>query len=369
MVYPKPATPWRALPDELLHQLHLVFEKDLREAFPARLLETLCFRRCERCGIEHAREACPGCAPGATHGEVVVTVRGDVTATRRCETSGRIVFAAIGADGSPTWLSQEGEILRREDGGVIDEGARLDPSAKVRLRGAATLIARGGDLAIFSPGCRPERLSVDVVGGEPAFDANAHHAYWAQGGLLLRDGRFGPETIGTTLAGQTRLFVGERFGVGFYRAGRITVGFVFDAERPGVKELAAFPRLSGQLVEAACTFDGERAWLSLATQEAGRTTHRCVALRADGATLGEAEATAGDDSWLGVLGGAAAAGAFLLAPTDAGIVRVEVRGGRIEAVRTFPDTESFVDARSRLLVERAGILVVGGRTITALRMA
>jgi hypothetical protein len=60
---------------------------------------------------------------------------------------------------------------------------------------------------------------------------------------------------------------------------------------------------------------------------------------------------------------------MLLAPTDAGIVRVEVRDGALQKTREFPDAEPFVDAASQLLVGKDGLHVVGRSEITTVKMS
>ncbi len=64
VVYPKPAIPYRLLPDDLRHHLHLVFEGgiSIEGRFLGSLLEALVWTRCPLCGAEHAREVCPTCA-------------------------------------------------------------------------------------------------------------------------------------------------------------------------------------------------------------------------------------------------------------------------------------------------------------------
>ena len=221
---------------------------------------------------------------------------------------------------------------------------------------------------MLQPGQRPERLGVDAPEQRPAFATNGKHRYWAQGGALWRDGRFGPERMGEVLEGQTRLFVGPRFGLGFHRAGALRGAFVFDAERPGLKDGLALPWPSGRWVDAEAVFEGSVCWLFLAEETAGRTVHHCVVVGADGVVRASAAAEAGDGSWLGTLRGKCAAGEALFAATDAGLVRVEVRQGRVEQVREFPDTEPFVEADSRLLLTRQGLVVVRRQDLTLLRM-
>jgi hypothetical protein len=367
--YPKPALPLATLPDDVLHHLHRVFVEDLRGAFPLPLLEGLRFTACASCGVEHARGACPTCQPNATATVTPVTsARGEVTATRLFSTRGVLVHAAA-EDGVLRWLYHAEGAYRREDGRVVMRGP-LDPSLRWALQGDVTLVGRGGEVAVLAQGRPPERLGVDAPEGRPAFAANARHRYWAVGGGLWRDGVHGPERIGDVLQGQTRLFVGPRFGLGFHRAGGLRGAFVFDAGRVGLKDGLALPWPSGQLVDAECVFDGPNAWLFLTEEAGGRTVHHCVVVGSDGTVRAHAEAVAGDGSWLG--GGArgrCAAGEALFCASDAGLVRVELRGGRLDAVREFPDTEPFVDSGSQLFLSRQGLAVVGRQDIAALRMA
>jgi hypothetical protein len=83
-----------------------------------------------------------------------------------------------------------------------------------------------------------------------------------------------------------------------------------------------------------------------------------------------AVAEAGDGSWLGSgLRGRCAAGDALFCATDSGLTRVELRQGRLEAVREFPDAEPFVDSGSQLFLVKQGLAVVGRQDIAVLRMS
>ena len=64
VLYPKPATRYGVLPDDLLHHLHLVFEKDRARPFPRRAARRASAGRAARSArVEHARAVCPVCAP------------------------------------------------------------------------------------------------------------------------------------------------------------------------------------------------------------------------------------------------------------------------------------------------------------------
>ncbi len=372
VVYPRPATHYRVLPDDLLHHLLAVFEHDQRAPFPLPLLEGLRFTTCPRCHVEHARAACPLCTPRApSRASASVRVRGEVRCTSVFETRGVIVYTTA-ERGVLRLVHHESGAYRREDGVLILRGP-LDPTLRFRVLGAATLVGRGGEIVVLSPDRPPLSLSVDRDGSGPAFDANGRHRYWVSGGRLLRDASSpwgGDEAapIGAVLEGQTRIWVGPAFGLGIYRAARLCVAFVFDAERRGVNDGLPLPPLRGELVDADCVLDERRAWLLLALRAAGRTTHLCIAYSRGGGLEGVADAEAGDGSWLGTLRGKCAVQGMLLAATDAGIVRVEADGGRLRTTREFQDTEPFVDSGSQLLAGKEGLWVVEKRSVAVLRM-
>jgi hypothetical protein len=380
VVYPKPAIPYRLLPDDLLHHFHLVFEQDRREVFPRGLLETLVWTRCPRCGAEHAREVCPTCAATAPAAiKETVTVRGEVRATRVFVTRGVVVAAALDG-GALRWLVHEGGRYVREDGSIALEGA-LDPALVFALQGSVTVVGRGSRAFTLAPGAAPEGFALDGFRGRPVVAANARFRYFAQGGRLVRRRARGGargvaalvldregERVGDVLAGQTLLWAGDRFGFGFYRAGTVAVAFVFDAERVGIKDTVKLPFLPGEIVGAECSFDDERAWLFLAAEHRGRTVHQCVVVSRTGEVLAAAQGESGDGSWLGTLPGRAAAGGALFAATDAGIVRVEPRGGTLVETRRFPDTEPFVTATTRLFAAKDALYAVGEREIRILHL-
>src|SRR5207302_9241338 len=110
----------------------------------------------------------------------------------------------------------------------------------------------------------------------------------------VRDGPLGPERIGDVLAGQTAVWVGPTFGLGFYRAGGLQVAFVFDAEQAGINDGVALPRLSGRLMEARCIFGRDRCWLMTACEENGRAVNRFALVMRDGTVAAVGVAAAVD---------------------------------------------------------------------------
>ncbi|MDO8571960.1 MAG: hypothetical protein Q7R79_04745 [bacterium] len=365
VAYPKPAIPYSVLPDELLHEFQQMFERDKRGEFPLRLIESLQWTSCMTCGMEHARISCPHCfKPHPASIKEKIAVRGTVTANRFFQTTGTILCAAL-QGGKLRWLFHERGEFRREDDSVVTKG-ELDSRMRYRIQGSKTILGKNGQAVIIAPHQVPTRLSVDSVGLLPIFDANMQHTFWLQSGTLYRDGDIASEHIGDVLSGHTLFWVGPRFGFGFYRAGGLTVGFTFDAERKGLNDSVKIQPIRGQLVDATCTFSDTRCWFMLSTQEQGKLINRCVQISAQGIVEATAEAIEGDGSWLSSIRGACSAGSYLFSPTDDGIVRIEAEQGVLHVTKEFPDTEPFVDAHSQLFAGKDGLYVVGHQEITRL---
>jgi len=367
--YPKPAVPYDVLPDDLLDHFHKVFEKDVRGIFPIDILQNFTWTKCTVCAKEHARAVCPHCALPAPVKEAI-SIHGQVTATRFFRTKGLILHAAY--QGSRLrWVYHEHGKFKREEDTIITPG-QPDPGMRFRIQGRQTIIGKKEQALVFTPGQpSPDRLVVDNFGTLPIFDTNANRKFWIYNGHLMADGKLGPdfpEQIGEVLTNQTLFWAGPKFGFGFYRAGNLSVAFVFDAKRRGINDTVKMPSIRGQLIDATCIFSQHYCWFFIATQESGKIIHQCYVIGPDGLIKAATQAEKNDDSWLGVLRGKCSAGDLLLAATDEGVVRVELQGDRLIETQKFPDTESFVHAGKHLFAGKDGLYVVGSRDITVLKI-
>ncbi|MEK9173440.1 MAG: hypothetical protein AAB594_02630 [Patescibacteria group bacterium] len=365
VIYPKPAIPYRVLPDDILDRFHRIFEKDERGIFPIALIENMRWTKCGGCGIEHARDLCPECqkvAPGAIRQTIVK--RGKVTATRIFRTNGRILYASV-QNGNLKWLYHDVDGFKRENSSLVITG-NLDPQIRFRISDKKTLLGKNGSLAVLEAGMDPKQIMVESFQNLPIFDANADHLYWAAEGQLKKSGALGDEYVGDVLSNQTLFWVGSKFGFGFYRAGNMNVAFVFDAEHRGINDNVKITRLRGQLVDSTCVFGDSRAWFFVATRESGKTINHCFVIARTGEVEAVADAEDGDGSWLGTIRGKATTGSMLFAPTDEGIIRLQIENSQIKEAARFPDTEPFVDSGSQLFVTKSGIYVVDRNEITQL---
>jgi hypothetical protein len=366
--YPKPATPYEVLPDELLGELQAVFQEDRRGVFPAHLVERLEFRRCSSCKKEHARPRCPDCHAQTPATRRHLTTRGEVAAETVFQTCGVILEAAY-QDSKLLVLHHEDGMYRRENGRELFSGA-LDPGLRFHLRGQETILVRGREAVVLDARSQPvARHSVQATAGAAALATNGRHRYWLTGGELRRDDHLvGERRMGAVLAGHSRIWAGPTFGLGLSRAGGMTIVFRFDADHPGIADDLEAPRLTGELLDATCTLDESRAWLLLAERRSGRIIHHVRVYHRTGALEAAGEYPADEALWAGHLTGKLAAGGMLFSATDWGLERVEVDGSALTATRSFPDTEPFLDATSRLLTAPTGLAVVGESTVATLRL-
>ncbi len=382
--YPRPARKPELLPDDLLHYFFEVFEKGHRGVFPVSLLEVLRWTTCTNCGAIHARSSCPLCkmaAPTAVIQRVVIHGRVKATTVFPSSHARGTVLKAVVENGKLKWIYEEQGMLKRETGDVVTRG-QLTKGMKFAISGERTLVGMGEKLILFEQNKAPKAIEVDQHGSSPVFDSNTDHVYWSRAGELQRDGILGvdtPERIGNVLQGQSLIWTGETFGFGFYRAGDLFQAFVFDTKnRNSLNDNVKFPRIRGQLVDAHCQFSSQRAWVFTTTQESGRLVNRCVVLDNNGSIQAEAEAEAGDGSWLGNIRGHCATTLpgkggtvrhVLFVPTDEGMVRIEAENGNINETVQFPDTKQWVDSSTHLYLTQDGIAAVTPHSITILQMS
>ncbi len=366
--YPRPALPFGMLPDDLLQHLVRVFEKDRRGEFPRPLLDNLRWTSCTKCNTMHARNVCPHCFVAAPVQIVQqVRVNDNVTATRVFMTRGKIVTATV-ENNTPKWVYWEDDAYRREGGESVVNGP-YDPDVSFRISGRTSYLAKSGSIFGLAPGVTaPARYDAENFGTHTLYDANDSHLFWLHGGFLYRSSRLGPEAIGQVLQNGTRFWVGPKFGMGFYRAGNVVRGFVFDSETSGINDSVQLPRMTGQILAATCTFGHDRVWLSLTLKEGVRLFNRVVVISRLGKVEGVAEADDGDGTWLGTIGGACATGSMLFVPTDQGLARVELIGQMPQSTKAFDKTAPFVNSGDKLLAARQGIYVVNHKSITLLVM-
>ena len=165
--------------------------------------------------------------------------------------------------------------------------------------------------------------------------------------------------IGQILEGQTHVSVSASLGFAFYRAGLVTMSFLFDTRRGPLRQLA-LPHLEGKLVEWSVAFDDGHALFCAATEQAGRVIHVAHMVDARGELLATETGPAGSSAILAGISGKCLASGAILVPTDDGLVLVRAdRATRsFVPIRAFPETRDLVPPDADLLVGPGGSVYV-----------
>ncbi len=351
---PKISLSAEVLPRALVSWFEATFDGGLREPLPVALLQ-LPWTTCG-CGLEHARAACPACAArGVVQARPAIRHHGRVrwVSLQRLEPGARVRASRVA--GSLRYLVEEPSgALVREDGAVVRGAGSIDGAA---FTGRTTWLVEGASVVSVEAGAVRARRTVGTSAGTAAFDANSRGAYYADGDYLI-DG-LDETRVGTILEGATTIQVGERLGVGHYRAGRLTHHFLFRVGRPGLVELA-LPTIEGRLLAYAAYFDEGHALVAWHASSGGTTTAHLHLIDAAGRVVASRVGAPDSSPILAGTGGFALAGGRVLRATDGGVLGVEAdRSSRtLVAGALFTDTEPFVAEGYEILPGPGGSLYV-----------
>jgi hypothetical protein len=344
VVLPRVAAPWKTLSDDALHWFSQTFERDVRVAPSKSVLEQV-WSTCS-CGVTHARPVCPSCqAMGPLPTKSVMRVKGRCAARILFETSGRVIAAKM--QGGVKYVFEERGVVRREDGAVVLPRPLL-PQERIGLAGASTwVVSSRGAMERHEHGKLVERAQTGVRSSEPTFATAAAVTYRTENEWLIEQGT--GRRVGQVLEGQTWLWTGERLGLGFYRAGGMTVPFLVRSGQSGVKQLSNI-RWTGRVVAADSVFDARHGLLTVTAEHHGRdVVHRWL-VSEDGALL--ATSIGGRSGHAALLGGRVVLG------SDEGLVAMKLDSGVLVEAACFSDTQTFVSAQDELLPQSDGSLVV-----------
>ncbi len=368
VIYPKPAIPLKFLSDDLLSYFEKVFGKDHRAEFPENLVASLHWVKCLQCGVEHMRNVCSNCK--STVFPIVkkqlTKVRGQVVANSVFQTAGVILLASV-TNGKLEYLYNESDQFFREGANLVSSG-RVSPNLKFQIVGSRTVLSQGNQAVVLDQAGGIERLSVESFGNSPQIVSNGTDLFWIGSSQLFKKSTYGPEHWGNILDNQTQIWVGPNFGFGYYRAGDLSVYFVFGTKQAGIRDDIKLPRISGQILDSEVVFSETNCWFMLTIQERNKTINYCYQLDDKGQVIAQAQAEKGDGSWLSEIFGKAAFRGSLMVATDDGVVRVEAIGNQLQKTAEFPDTEPFVIASSQLLVGEGGLYIVEAKEIWHLKL-
>ena len=165
--------------------------------------------------------------------------------------------------------------------------------------------------------------------------------------------------IGQVLENQTHVRTSSQLGFAFYRAGLVTMSFLFEMDRGPLRQLD-LPHIEGRLVDWSVTFDAGHVLFCTATEKAGRVIHAAHFVDAKGAVLASETGAPGSSAILHGVDGKCIANGAILVPTDDGLVLVRAdRASRtFVPIRAFPETRDLVPPDADLLVGPGGSVYV-----------
>lgn len=378
VLYPKAALPPAVLPEQTLRWFMAVLRDGVREPPPPHLLDPGAFLRCASCGIQHARRACPQCATtvGRSAGPSPAAPNAPSAGRRKIFVGHELLpghtdalLAATVEGGRPRWLVRRGDGLYREDGRCVAHGLGTRPWT-VGLVGADTVLLRGTQAVVLSPGAPPERLEVDPAPehGGASMVAAGGRLLWLGGGALLRAGRFGPQRLGDVLPGRTALWSGAELGLVLTRAGSVRRTLLIDPGRRGLLEVP-WPQLpSGRWLHAGACCSARQVWLWVLAERDASEELRLFVIGADARTRASASWSAGEGPPTGGLLGAAATDDGLLVPTDEGLQRWELQGHDVRLADVYEGAGSLRGSGVRVLAEGRRLYLAKQRSLRSLEL-
>jgi hypothetical protein len=165
--------------------------------------------------------------------------------------------------------------------------------------------------------------------------------------------------LGRILEGQTRVRVGASLGFAFYRAGAITVSFVFDPRKGPLRQVA-LPSIEGRLVDWSAVFDDAHVLVTFVTESGGRVVNTAHLVDANGAVVASDRGAPESSAILASTTGKCLANGAVLCAGDDGLtlVRADRRSRSFVAARVFTDAKDFVSSDLELLLGPGGSIHV-----------
>ena len=361
IIYPKHAYPYKVLPPSLLDWMTQVLVHNKREIFPYHLLEQITWKSCKNCGIEYATHKCPSC--NSNYIAAPQIVYNNITINEIFRTKGTIVYTTV-ANNTLQYVRYENNIFYRENGEIVAQGI-LDPNITFRIQGKKTYMMNNNIITCYEPNQTPRIYTTDHVGNKSSFDVNHTETCYVENGKIIKEL---PSLIGTKkvyvgqgMENNTIIWLGDKKGFGFYKAGNIFKGILIpDGERYTIT--VDLPRIQGSIIDIQCIQSHERYWLLFRTKRNSEYYNVCIAINEVGVVIGQHECLADDTSWLGSIYGKTAVGKHLFNPTDQGIVRISCDYSVFQE-HIFTSTEPFVHNKCQLLVCSTGIYIITAQTI------
>lgn len=358
--YPKIAEPLNTIPKDLLRYFEEVFAEQKRGQFPFELVNFA--------GSGIVISPLIAITPIK---KSYTTANGQLACLEVFETSGRILTAAW-QENRLVFVYWEGGKYLRENASQILAGAS-PADISFAISGKRTVASNKDYAFILLKGSQPEKISVDLFRDElPVLATNSTACFFVDGGKIWKHCQGKTKQIEEAMPHQTRLWVGEQFGLAFYQASQFRRAFIFDLNGAG-KIVLSPDLIPPNVINASCHFSNNLAWLFTQRLDGNRFVNRCSAIDAKGNVLASSEATMSDDCWLGHLTGKTAASKettpgivadFLLSTVNGGIIQIGIDKGQFIELKEFDLPEATT--ADNLVYSPNGLYLWNSKRITLL---
>lgn len=346
VTYPASARPPESLSDELLHQLHLVFDKGERRPFEASLLNQYAtnLRTCGDCSLFYPgqRPGCPRCRR-PTPILLPSIHQGDLAIHRLLHVDGQIVYLAAQPEGRILVVVRSGNQYKLVRAGV---GGKLDEMVLFNGRAGYRFGSFDHHLVVNPAGSR-QLLLLDVKGqtarriglvetaafrDEAVFVTTGQALYRIAGGYIMRgrvkDGNLLEEVVTEARREQTQLWAsaGSETVTGMYRLFDQHYFFAIDS-KGATRELALPAQAAGEtIIQAEAQLSDQAIAFLLKIGRGGQLYSRYLLVDGRGQMIFNREYATGNGPHYEALAGKALVGSTLLHPTDNGILKENERG-------------------------------------------
>jgi hypothetical protein len=346
VTYPPSARPPESLSDELLHQLHLVFDKGQRHPPDLRLLDQYAtsLHTCGDCGLAYPGQR-PGCPRCRRQTPVLLPIiqQGALHIRRLLQVDGHIVYVAAQSEGRILVIARSGQeyrLIRAGIGGKLDEIALFTGRAGYRFGCFDHYLvvnpAGGRQLLLLdTSGQSPRRVALVETAafrGEAVFATTAHHLCRIAGGYILRgrvqNGSLLEEIVADARRDQTQLWASSRHETvaGLYRLFDRRHFFVIDAKGATREISVPEPGTCQSVLEVEAQVGDQAIAFLLQIGRGGQLGSRYLVTNGRGQLLYQREHTADEGVHYETLAGKTLVNSTLLHPTDDGILKENERG-------------------------------------------
>jgi hypothetical protein len=359
--YPAAAQPFAQLPPAVLDFYKQLLERDCREIFPLHLLDLL-----------DGKAITAPALPGLVSKNMTATT-GKARSRILFETTGSLLDVAH-HNGSLRYIYFQNGKFFREDGSVIMGGER-SANLQLLIAGKDSSIAYKNQIAYrLSSGEQPQVFAVESYRyKEPVLAVYDSSIYFVRGGELWCESANGKVIhIDSVVSNHTRIWVGERFGVGYFAACGLHRLFVF-TEGAG-KSNVDLPAPGGHISEVQCVIGQNTAWIFQSVQRLNDVVFQCIVIDQRGRLLSQCEIDQNHDDFdwfsaphskcVGTLYDSAnCARDVLFACTEDGLVQFEIQGGTLAKTKLYADAKDFAKLGDNLIYTDSGLIAWDCRQI------